>query len=374
MASRCRRVVAGLLISAAMLPDSADAFLSGAPGPRNYAAPPSEPDSKTKLDDLGTPPVLEEVVGPSPLDCEVLTVEDFPDVGSSGPKADPELSTVQARAIALEAATSKTVPKTTLLEALHCLADSADKGFSNGAAPLPVEAVDGVWRLCFCQGAFLEGVAVDNHGYISREQEVDMRIDAKEEKVVLGSRGLCSSLPKVVRGGLAYSQETQTVTGTFDKESVGIDDLVLKAFLVDEDALGFHTVVQGQPSFVLFHAEKGKAAAARLSKDAVALPSKVSDAKKAATALDLKVDLKLISDENNHEDKRLAVQETGRKTGSFNTFMRYLETEGAMIYAVLAGPVMLSFVRAYNPIAATKASAAAIVLRETFRHLLETST
>lgn len=46
-----------------------------------------------------------------------------------------------------------------------------------------------------------------------------MRIDAKEEKVVLGSRGLYSSLPKVVRGGLAYSQETQTVTGTFDKVS-----------------------------------------------------------------------------------------------------------------------------------------------------------
>lgn len=58
--------------------------------------------------------------------------------------------------------------------------------------------------------------------------------------------------------------------------------------------------------------------------------------------MELKVDLQLISDEDIHEDKRLAVQETGRKTGSFNTFIRYLETEGAMIYAVLAGPVMLS--------------------------------
>lgn len=58
--------------------------------------------------------------------------------------------------------------------------------------------------------------------------------------------------------------------------------------------------------------------------------------------MELKVDLQLISEESIHEDKRLAVQETGRKTGSFNTFMRYLETEGGMIYAVLAGPVMLS--------------------------------
>ena len=58
--------------------------------------------------------------------------------------------------------------------------------------------------------------------------------------------------------------------------------------------------------------------------------------------MELKVDLQLISDESNHEDKRLAVQETGKKEGSFNTFMRYLEKEGAMIYAVLAGPVMLS--------------------------------
>ncbi|CAN0404174.1 unnamed protein product, partial [Laminaria digitata] len=113
---------------------------------------------------------------------------------------------------------------------------------------------------------------------------------------------------------------------------------------------------QGQRGFLLFRAEKGKAAAGRLSADAVALPSKVSEAKKAATAaqikkttavrsgifLELKIALQLISDESIHEDKRLAVQETGRKTGSFNTFIRYLETEGAMIYAVIAGPVMLS--------------------------------
>lgn len=42
--------------------------------------------------------------------------------------------------------------------------------------------------------------------------------------------------------------------------------------------------------------------------------------------------------------------------------------------AVALSFVGFRFVRAYNPIAATKASAAAIVLRETFRHLLETST
>ena len=44
-----------------------------------------------------------------------------------------------------------------------------------------------------------------------------MRIDAKDEMVVLGNNGLQSSLPKIVRGGLAYAPETQTLTGTFDK-------------------------------------------------------------------------------------------------------------------------------------------------------------
>jgi len=52
--------------------------------------------------------------------------------------------------------------------------------------------------------------------------------------------------------------------------------------------------------------------------------------------------MELMGAEDHHEDKRLAVQETGRKTGSFNTFIRYLENEGATIYAVLAGPVLFS--------------------------------
>lgn len=52
--------------------------------------------------------------------------------------------------------------------------------------------------------------------------------------------------------------------------------------------------------------------------------------------------MSLLSGEEQHEDKRLAVQETGRETGSFNTFIRYLETEGAMLYAVLAGPILFS--------------------------------
>lgn len=50
----------------------------------------------------------------------------------------------------------------------------------------------------------------------------------------------------------------------------------------------------------------------------------------------------IVSVEDVHDDKRLAVEETGRNTGSFNTFIRYLETEGATIYAVLAGPVIFS--------------------------------
>ena len=58
--------------------------------------------------------------------------------------------------------------------------------------------------------------------------------------------------------------------------------------------------------------------------------------------LELKLGMELMGAENIHEDKRLAVQEAGRKTGSFNTFIRYLETEGATIYAVLAGPILFS--------------------------------
>lgn len=46
-----------------------------------------------------------------------------------------------------------------------------------------------------------------------------MRIDAEEGMgmIVLGNSGLHSSLPKIIRGGLAYAPETQTLTGTFDK-------------------------------------------------------------------------------------------------------------------------------------------------------------
>ena len=44
-----------------------------------------------------------------------------------------------------------------------------------------------------------------------------MRIDCSGERIVLGSIGLSSSLPKMVHGGLAYTPETQTVVGTFDK-------------------------------------------------------------------------------------------------------------------------------------------------------------
>jgi len=61
-----------------------------------------------------------------------------------------------------------------------------------------------------------------------------------------------------------------------------------------------------------------------------------------AHQLELKLAMELMGAEDHHEDKRLAVQETGRKTGSFNTFIRYLENEGATIYAVLAGPVLFS--------------------------------
>lgn len=35
-------------------------------------------------------------------------------------------------------------------------------------AHVPVQAVEGVWRLCFCEGGFLDGIEVDNHGYVGR--------------------------------------------------------------------------------------------------------------------------------------------------------------------------------------------------------------
>lgn len=53
--------------------------------------------------------------------------------------------------------------------------------------------------------------------FVCREQQIDLRFDALDERIVLGSSGLTSSLPSVVNGGLAYSPETQTVMGTFSK-------------------------------------------------------------------------------------------------------------------------------------------------------------
>ena len=53
------------------------------------------------------------------------------------------------------------------------------------------------------------------------------------------------------------------------------------------------------------------------------------------------MDLKLVSDEDAHEDRRLAIEETGRKAGSFNTFMRYMDTEVASFYFVLVAPSLL---------------------------------
>ena len=36
------------------------------------------------------------------------------------------------------------------------------------AAPIPLESMDGVWRLCFKEGDFLAGIEVDKHGYLPR--------------------------------------------------------------------------------------------------------------------------------------------------------------------------------------------------------------
>lgn len=53
-------------------------------------------------------------------------------------------------------------------------------------------------------------------------------------------------------------------------------------------------------------------------------------------------EIKIMRDEMTHEARRMEVQEKGRKAGSFNTFMRYLETEGGSLYVAIAGPAILS--------------------------------
>ncbi|CAM9516766.1 unnamed protein product [Ectocarpus fasciculatus] len=241
----------------------------------------------------------------------------------------------------------------------------------------------GLWRLCFSEGDVLPGIDVDKHGYVARGQNVDILFDPEGKKITLASSGLGSS-PAAVQGGLSYTPETQTVTGTFEK--AGMESLDLQAFLIDDDALGFHIVSEDKHGILLFQAEKSKAAAARLSKAVSVAASSVSEAEKAATAeaeraatakvagktlLDLALDIQLASEEDLHEDKRLAVQETGRETGSFNTFIRYLETEGGMIYAVVAGPILFSYMKYYSPVASSKATAAAIVMVETVKHILK---
>ncbi|CAN0226032.1 unnamed protein product [Scytosiphon promiscuus] len=365
-----------------------DAFLSY-PGPpsKNDVSRPDGP--KSKVDGKPKTAVGEPAVGPSP------NIETIP-IGSPlhGLPVDSGLTAMQARAIALEAAASKTGElgsfAATTLDALNCLAHSSALELSEGsAASLPVESIAGLWSLCFCEGDFLQGLEVDNHGYISSGQDVEILFDTEDERLVLGSRGFASSLPVAVQGGLSYSPETRAVTGTFDQETVGIESLALQACLVDEDALAFHANLDEKNVFLLFRALKSKAAADRLTTAATAAAlsalSEVADvdaddteAEKAATArvagkqlLDLKLSLSLLSGEEQHEDKRLAVQETGRSTGSFNTFMRYLETEGAMLYAVLAGPILLSFLKHYTPVAANKATAAAIVMVETVKHIVK---
>eukprot|EP00752_Nemacystus_decipiens_P008780 g7834.t2 len=342
--------------------------------------PPSGKVTKNKVD--GNPgSVVDEVAKrPSPM-IETISISTPQQhdllVGS-------DLSALHARAIALEAATSKTVPKDTALEALHCLARSSEMDLSQGSAPIPLESMDGVWRLCFKDGDFLEGIEVDKHGYLPRGQDVELMFDVQGKRIVLGGSGLDPDLPMAVQAGLLdYTPETQTVTGTFEQEAVGIETLVLQPCLIDDDALGFKTLSKDkQQGFLLFQAEKSKASKARLSRALSAAPPSfpslsTSEAEKAATAkvagqklLDLKLAMELMSGEGAHEDKRLAVQEGGRKTGSFDTFMRYLETEGATIYAVLAGPILFSFMKQYSPVAATKATAAAIVMVETVKHVL----
>lgn len=56
---------------------------------------------------------------------------------------------------------------------------------------------------------------------LCREQQVDVRFDSKDKRIVLGNRGIQSSLPKVVHGGLSYAQETQKVIATFEKVGFG---------------------------------------------------------------------------------------------------------------------------------------------------------
>ncbi|CAM9341448.1 unnamed protein product [Ectocarpus sp. 4 AP-2014] len=366
--ARCCKVVAVFLVVT-----TASGFLSGAPPgpPRGKGKTPQPNVAKNKVDGKPRTTADKTLVGPSPT-IETIAVD--------SPQHGLFIGSEQARAIALEAATSKTVPKATTLEALHSLAHSSELELTTGlSAPLPVQTMEGLWRLCFCEGNFLPGIDVDKHGYVARGQNVEILFDPEGEKITLGSSGLGSSLPVAMQGGLSYTPETQTVTGTFEK--AGMESLNLRAFLIDDDALGFHTVSEDKHGILLFHAEKSKAAAARLSKVVLITASSVSEAEKAATAevadrdlaspLDLVLDVQLVSEEEIHEDKRLAVQETGRETGSFNTFIRYLEKEGGMIYAVVAGPILFSYMKYYSPVASGKATAAAMVMVETVKHILK---
>ncbi|CAN0113720.1 unnamed protein product [Pylaiella littoralis] len=377
----CNLIEVAVVVLSATVITTSDAFLSGAsPGPpRSKASQPGLDEG-----DKPTPTADGTGTGPSPV-IETIAVG-IPQ--HSSPFAESELTAAQARAIALEAAISKTVPKVTALEALHCLTRSVETGLSTGSAPMPMESIDGVWRLCFCDGELLQGIEVDKHGYLSRSQDVHVLFDAEGERIVLGSRGLDFVPPMAVQGGLAYAPETQTVIGTFEKESAGIEVLVLQACLIDQDALGFHTITEDkQHGFLLFHAEKGEAARARLSHASSVVSPAVNGATsemptaaaaaKAETArvaseqlLELKREMVLRSGEEVHENKRLAVQETGRNTGSFDTFIRYLETEGPSIYAVIAGPVIFRFMARYSLVASTKAAAAALVMVETAKHIL----
>lgn len=49
-------------------------------------------------------------------------------------------------------------------------------------APAPVGAIDGVWRLCFCEGDFVQGINVDNHGYLGRYQSAQVGRDLLNTK------------------------------------------------------------------------------------------------------------------------------------------------------------------------------------------------
>ncbi|CAM9767524.1 unnamed protein product [Discosporangium mesarthrocarpum] len=156
----------------------------------------------------------------SPFGCDVRYEGDsqvrvVPAAESTSRCYGSDMSTAQAQAIAMEGALKRTVPKATLLDALHCLAHSTEvRGSLAGVkGPVPADAMDGVWRLRFCNGAALEGFQVDGHGYMDSRNHMELHVDSEVGKVSL-NKGKTK-----LRGDLIHSEGAKVISATLHEVS-----------------------------------------------------------------------------------------------------------------------------------------------------------